>query len=210
MSKEGIQVVYTADRKSVAYCWNKGIRFFLKDKKKNNVMVCNNDVELRPDTYRLLRDLSRSFVTGVSVEDPVQVGTPGDRTLKDLAMSARPHPDYSCFMIARSVIDKGLWFDEEYFPAYCEDMDHHVRMHRAGVNAGCVDMPFLHTRSGTLRTADEAEANYILRGADASRKRFKEIYGCDPNSPEYADLFKPIERPAKVKKEWEPDLIPEV
>jgi GT2 family glycosyltransferase len=81
------------------------------------------------------------------------------------------------------------WFNESYFPAYCEDSDYHVRMHRADVRAVCVDLPFLHHGAGTIKHAGTGEVARIRRGADRNRERFRQEYGCLPGSEAYQELF---------------------
>ena len=174
------------EQKSLSYCWNFGLRaLFLAG--HDRVLVINNDVVLRPDTARLLREHGGEFVTGVSV-DKYESGheDPAWRARMD---TARPHPDFSCFMIAKSVTEKVGWFNENYFPGYAEDSEMHVRMHRAGVNAVCIDLPFLHHRGSTLKSASPGEAERIKRGAEANRQRFRATYGCLPGSEAYSKLF---------------------
>ena len=175
-------------QKSLAACWNAGIKAFW-DTGATEVLVLNNDVSLRPDTYYLLHNLEAHMVTCVSVNKEEQLGVPGDRSIDGLVQSLRPHPDFSAFMIRKTVTNRVGWFDETYYPAYCEDCDYHVRMHRAGMHAVCVDLPFLHLGANTLRNASPGEQDRIRRGADTNRERFRKRYGCLPGSPEYSKLF---------------------
>jgi GT2 family glycosyltransferase len=103
--------------------------------------------------------------------------------------TSQPHPDFSCFLIHKRVTDKVGWFDEEYTPAFCEDCDYHVRMHRAGIRAVCLDLPFLHHGSMTVKNAESGEQARIKRGADQNRERFRQKYGCLPGTKEYEALF---------------------
>jgi GT2 family glycosyltransferase len=172
-------------QQSLAACWNRGLKAFF-DAGATEILVLNNDVEIASDTYRLLSILGGPFVTGVGIGDIEQFKVahnllvPGEQ---------RPHPDFSCFMIRPEVFEMVGKFDEDYYPAYCEDCDYHVRMHRAGVNAVCVDLPFYHHASGTLKNASPAEQSRIRRGADNNRERFRKKYGCLPGSVEYQKLF---------------------
>jgi glycosyltransferase involved in cell wall biosynthesis len=174
-----------SDLRSLAACWNCALKtfWFLGF---DRALVLNNDVEIRPDTIWGLSAYHELFVTGIGVDKEDL----GPRSLSDLIASERPHPDFSCFMISREVTDKVGWFDEAYFPAYCEDADYHVRMHRAGIKAVSVDLPFLHYSAGTLKNASPAEAARIRRGADSNRERFRVRYGCLPGTSEYQELFR--------------------
>ncbi len=176
---------------ALAQCWNDALRALWKAG-RDRAIVCNNDIELRSDTARVLNAHGGDFVTGVSVDSREEMGRPmeaGMFTERNIARTERPHPDMSCFLIRKSVTDRVGWFDESYYPAYCEDMDYHVRMHRAGIRAVSISVPFLHQRSSTLKQADAAERSRIQRGAERNRAKFKQKYGCSPDSPEYAALF---------------------
>lgn len=181
-SKGPISLISYTRQQSLSTCWNVGLetiwRFSLSP-----VLVLNNDVEIRPDMYRRLYNLHRSFVTGVSVRTREEMERPGDE------LSQSPHPDFSCFMISQSAYEITGKFDVGYFPAFYEDNDYHIRMHRAGVHAISVDIPFLHHGSQTIKNADPNEISRIQRGADECRRRFQARYGCLPGTPEYDALF---------------------
>ena len=176
-------------QKSLSACWNAGLRAFFSSG-VDAVLVCNNDIVLRPDTYKMLNWHGGEFVTAISVNKLEQLGVEGDRSIMLLRDGARPHPDFSCFLIRKKVVEAVGWFDEMYYPAYYEDNDYHVRMHRAGVMAVCVDLPFLHRGSATLNNAPQAEQFTIRRMAEANKGRFYSKYGCYPGTPEYEALFK--------------------
>ena len=173
---------------SLAACWNQALKILWRIGCEE-ALVVNNDVELRPDTYRLLRALELPFVTCISVRDHKHLGVRGDRDEEMLLKSGNPHLDFSCFMIRREVTDQVGWFDASYYPAFCEDNDYHVRMHRAGIRAVAVNLPFLHHGSQTIRTAEAGERERIQRGAGANRERFREKYGCLPGTLQYEGLF---------------------
>ena len=185
-TKQLASITYS-DQRSLSYCWNHGLKMFWTIGSRE-VLICNNDIELRPDTFRLLACYQAPFVSCVSVDSVDRLH--GDRTPTDLHKSERPHPDFSCFLIHKEVTDRVGWFDESYYPAYCEDCDYHVRMHRKGIRAVCVDLPFLHHGAQTVKSAEQGESARIQRGADLNRQRFKLRYGCLPGTPEYSELFK--------------------
>lgn len=174
---------------SLSTAWNAALRWALIDQGLPHVLVCNNDIVLRPDTYSILAGHGGEFVTCVSVDSYDQMGVPGDRAIEDLRPMSRPRPDFSCYLIRQSVPEKVGWFDEEYFPAFLEDNRFHVECHRHGVQCVCIDLPFLHLGSQTIKTADPAEVRRIQRGAERNRQRFRERYGCLPGSKEYEALF---------------------
>jgi GT2 family glycosyltransferase len=177
-------------QKSLSACWNLGIDAFFSSGSMD-VLVINNDVEIRPDTYRALSYYG-DFTTGVGVDTPLDKSSYIPIEIKDMENmwdKRRPHPDFSCFMIRPIVFEKVGLFDESYFPAYVEDSDYHVRMHRAGIEAVCVDLPFYHHACGTIKNASPIEQSMIRRGADVNREKFRRDYGCLPGSKEYEALF---------------------
>lgn len=180
-------------QRSLSACWNDGLqRAFAIG--YACVLVLNNDVAIRPDCYRHLAEWpfnhNAHFTTAVSVGSKLEL------RIDDPPKTSSPHPDFSCFMIDRHCFELVGDFNESYFPAYCEDNDYHVRMHRAGIEAVSIDLPFVHYAAGTIKHADPAEQAEIRRGADANREAFKAAYGCYPSDTKaYNALFaKPIKR----------------
>lgn len=186
LATKGLTVICPSEQWSLAKCWNVALRA-LWDAGYDRALVLNNDCEIRPDTARVLSNFAETteleFVTAVSVNTREQMMAP-----MGLA-NRRNHPDYSCWLIRKSVTNRGLWFDEECFPAYVEDSLHHVACHRAGVQCVCISLPFLHHGASTVKAADPGERGRIERGATANRERFRAKYGCVPGSPEYERLF---------------------
>jgi len=171
------------DQRPLAACWNHALKW-VWSMGRAHALVLNNDVEIRPDTYRqLLVHPYDGFVTCVSVSDHAQLRYP------DQPASDSPHPDFSCFLIHEHVWVRVGPFDELFEPAYCEDCDYHVRMHRAGIRAVAIDLPFFHQVSSTAKNASPAERSAIERGAVRSRERFRCLYGCIPGTPQYEGLF---------------------
>lgn len=172
----------------VAASWNLHLRFIFARvgcPPLDYCLVVNNDVLLRPDTYRLLVEDGGLFVTAVGRNDPecVRELTPPRPDAK------RAHPDFSCFLIRRECWERVGTFDERFEGAYCEDSDYHVRMHRAGIHAYCLDLPFYHAGAGTIKSADPKEAKSISEQADRNRALFKQIYGVEVGSEGYYNLF---------------------
>lgn len=193
--------------KSVAASWNLGLKFWF-DHGAEYVLVVNNDIELRPDTYRLLIEDGGQFVTAVGTRDigkilpmlkpavdiesgigPIHMHHITNQYSVPDPAAKRPHPDYSAFVIRREVWEKVGPFDECFKIAYCEDSSHHLRMHRAGIEAYCLDLPFLHHGAQTVKNASPEETRMIQLQADANRKLFRKMYGFNVGSPEYYAAF---------------------
>lgn len=100
----------------------------------------------------------------------------------------RPHPDFSCFLIRRECWERVGQFDER-INAYCGDGDYHLRMHRAGVHAYCLPIPFTHIASGTAKAASPELVVELAREADEDRATFKQKWGFTVGSEEYYACF---------------------
>lgn len=192
--KPNVRLIRLSVQRSLAECWNLGLKM-VWDNGGTHALVLNNDVVIHPATYRTLEEHGGLFVTTVSVDNeeqfhfddlPYKFDDGGEAYIPD-----RPHPNFSGFLIRKECWDRVGPFNKEYYPAYCEDAEYHVRMYRAGIRAVCIDLPMLHLGNGanTLRFADPTEQAMIHRGADANRKRFRETYGCVPGESEYEALF---------------------
>lgn len=168
---------------SVAASWNVALSYVFR-MGAEYALVVNNDVELRRDTYRRLVEDGGPFVTAVGKREV---------DLTDLSVPdperRRPHPDFSCYLIRRSVYDAVGPFDENFLIAYCEDSDFHVRMHQKDIHAYCLDLPFLHHGAQTIKYADMSEVRKIQAQAEKNRAYFKAKYGFVVASKEYYDFF---------------------
>lgn len=167
--------------KGVSASWNFGLSYLFDVAQCDHVLVVNNDVQLRPDTYRELIDARADFVTAVGVGDPAQLEW-------DHVHRMRPHPDFSCFLIDKSVWRTVGQFDESMVH-YASDADYHLRMHQAGIKAYTNGIPFYHYASGTLKTATETERQQIHWQADRDRETFERKWGVKIGSPDYYAMF---------------------
>lgn len=169
--------------KSVAASWNLGLRWFFQHKAEH-VLVVNNDVLLRPDTYRELLAANLPFATGVGVATVEQMN-------ETYVRADRERPDFSCFLIRRECWERLGPFDESYEGAFYEDNAWHVRAWRRGVHLTCVGLPFWHAASATVKNAPLPVAQDIAAKAERNRARFRAEFGCGTGAPEYDALFSP-------------------
>jgi len=177
-----VMQIHFRDQKSVAECWNYGISWCFKQGAEY-VLAANNDVELRPDTYRLLVENEGLFVTASEVFDRAEMGRVD-------VLEQGPHPDFSCFLVRRECWDQFRGFDEGMKIAYVEDCDAHVRLHRLGIPAVSIFVPFYHAKSSTVKLADPQESERICKQAELNRERFYAKYGERIGTPGYDNLFK--------------------
>ena len=180
------RIHYIAARKpSVAASWNFGLKWLFAQGHAA-VLVLNNDTELRPDTVRWLLADGGPFVTAVGAVEKEKIEppyTPPDPSKK------RPFPDYSCYLIRRDAWDLVGPFDENFEGAFCEDLDHHIRLHKAGIKAEALELPFYHVGSATINTADADMRTEISTKAQRNRDYFKQKWGVGVGSPQYYALF---------------------
>ena len=188
-----IHTMHFSDQRSVAECWNRGLAWIFSQG-ADRALVVNNDVEIGPETFGYLSAVLNpdsfhraQFVTCVSVNNREQNIHPA----MEWSYHVREHPDFSCFMLHKSVIDRVGWFDERYLIAYGEDCDYHVRMHRAGIKALCFDIPFLHHGASTMKQSSPEEQRRIGEQAERNRQLFFETYGERIGTPGYNNLFTP-------------------
>lgn len=164
----------------LAEAWNQGIGYlFALHPGASHVLVANNDILALPNAVELLRSLDHPFVTGVGVFD---AGL-RDAIRRNLPIhppnvtSRRPHPDFSFFLIRRDTWNTVGPFDENFRSAFCEDLDYHLRMHRAGIHAECADVPFYHESSASVKSCPEHIKFRILRDAQRNREYFERKWG---------------------------------
>ncbi len=180
------RVTYIAARKpSVAASWNFGLKWLFGNGHAA-VLTLNNDTELRPDTVRWLLADGADFVTAVGTTEKEKINPPylpPDPTKK------RPHPDHSCFLIRKRAWDIVGPFDENFEGAYCEDLDNHIRLHKAGIKAEALELPFYHVKSATINTADQALRDEISAKAQRNRDYFQKKWGVGVGTEAYYEIF---------------------
>ena len=178
-----VAMIPSSGNESVSRCWNSTLGMLFDDG-ETYALVCNNDIELRKEAYRLLISDGGDFVTGIGDADRERVfsgeSDPSRR---------RPHPDFSCYFIRKGAWEKTGPFDEQFTPAYCEDCDYHIRMHQAGVEAYSIAVPFYHRVSGTMKHLTEDEQRRIHEAAHLNRQRFQAKWGCQPGDARYYQYF---------------------
>lgn len=184
LNKEVTYTVTPTDPCGVAESWNASIRASWLSFDVDHVLVCNNDIILRPDAYRLLLEDGGGFVTCVG--DANRDAIWGEPRPHD----KRPHPDFACFLIRKWVWDKVGPFDENFKGAYCEDNDYHLRMHQAGIDAHCIGVPFYHRVSGTIKHLSDVDAMAVHEQATKNRAYFQQKWGCQPGDERYYEYFK--------------------
>lgn len=187
-TQKDLVTILNKPENSVAGAWNQALDWLFSTMGNPYALVVNNDVELRPDAYRHLVTDGGGFVTCVGNRDPKCIDrndgwAPPDPSAK------RPHPDFSCFLIRKETWDKVGRFDEGFRGAFCEDWDYHCRLHKAGITAECLDLPFFHAGSATVKSAKKEDAERIQWQAAKNREYFKAKWGFAGGTDEYYAFF---------------------
>lgn len=166
----------------VSKLWNAALTHAFDILGVPHALVVNSDVRLRPDAYKRLVDDGGLFVTCVGTSSGANWpgGEPSGET--------RPHPDFSCFLIRRECWQRVGAFDEQ-MRIYTSDGDYHLRMHQVGIDAYCLDLPFFHYASGTLKQAEPEDRDRILAIAQADREAFERKWGWAMGSGDYYKAF---------------------
>lgn len=158
---------------SLAASWNRALDF-VWDQGGTEALVVNNDVRLHQATIFFLslamKQTKAFFVSAVGVNDEAQLGF---GLLLDQIATQRGGPDFSCFLISKACHDH--WrFDENFIPAYCEDLDYHRRLLLAGEGARIfsVNVPYLHLAAQTLKQIDPAKAESIKRSIEQNSRAY--------------------------------------
>ena len=177
-SQEGIRVMHRTG--SVAECWNQALKWLFASKSPY-ALVVNNDVELPGNYYRCLVEENAPFASGIATDRREQVRT-GDPPKSE---SKRYHPDFSAYLIRKECYETVGPFDEKFLGAYCEDCDYHVRMFEAGIRAYCIDLPYYHIRSATIKNSPPEQAAAIQEQAERNRRYFYRKHGFKVESRQY-------------------------
>lgn len=216
---------------SLGATWNAALRWAWEagGEHVKYAMLVNNDIRMIPETYGALLDIiTRMYAlfvsaTGVTPEqyeawvEHIQqhADTPRERasvvaeTIWDVpgevfSPGHLPGPDFSCYVISKACHEK-YPFDENFIPAYCEDLDYHRRLMLGGDGQRIfgTGLPFLHVGSGTLNAMDaEARMKHEARITQGSRAYYRQKWGGDVNQETYTAPF----GRAEVPLSWPADV----
>lgn len=199
-------------RVSLSEAWNFGIKQALEDGECEYILIPNNDVLFHRLTVEKLMwgidHLGYAMVTAENVAPRYDI----DQFMKlenpgDVEFDTRPitnwreeGPDFSCFMIKRDFVEKYGYFDENFYPAYCEDQDMHVRIIKGGGHAKRLTIaPYYHFGSQTLVNNREI-AGAVGQGHGNNKAYYRQKWGND--HPEVLDGYgykTPYNMPGSIK-----------
>lgn len=116
-------------------------------------LICNNDIIFSPSTIDVLIERLAAgdvgLVTAHNVRGQVQPSEIHE-VISPAESSEAEHPDFSCFLLAKTTWDTVGPFDERFIPCFFEDNDYHYRMQKAGIKAiTTTAAPYYHYGSTT-------------------------------------------------------------
>lgn len=155
-------------RVSLSEAWNYGFKEALKDLECEYIFFPNNDVVFHEFTISnliyALNNMSSNtvMVTGNNVAPIMDLNTMLNKKLEDFGdfnEDKKPinnwreeGPDFSCPMIKRKTLELIGYFDENFYPAYFEDNDYHLRIVKSGYHSKRISIaPYYHYGSMTMK-----------------------------------------------------------
>jgi hypothetical protein len=172
-----LDIVEFRPAKSVSAVWN-----WCLNQLSGDLLVANDDLILDPLAIEIFERYKREE------SDPAVV------MYTNGGINA-----YSLFMVDPSIRDKTGLFDENFYPAYYEDCDHHYRMKLDGYKR--VDIPGLNTRHVGSATLNEQKRLKIDRDHATYSKKNHEYYlskwGGEPGHEKYRVPFNDPKFPSR-------------
>jgi GT2 family glycosyltransferase len=179
---------------ALSEAWNRGIKESLSDPECEYIFIPNNDVIFHPTTIdNLIESIDETgyaMVTGeniaprMSIDQMMAQEKHGDKDfdMRPITSWMEEGPDFSCFMIKSGFTDQYGWFDENFYPAYCEDQDIHIRIIRAGGHAKRISRaPYYHFASQTI-AKNPGITGLVHEGHAKNLNYYREKWGGDHNN----------------------------
>lgn len=151
----------------VAPGWNQGIRYALKNG-FTKILVVNNDIAFGEYT---IDGMIESFAKLKKIEPKTVMVTATNQTKNPADLHTikpeekyQEHPDFSCFMIEPSFVEKIGFITEIYKPAFFEDNDTHWTILMKGYKAFSSNLaPYSHIASRTRHENPELVSHICFR-----------------------------------------------
>jgi hypothetical protein len=138
---EKIRVCHLPSNLGVSGAWNLIIKSYLMSP---YWIICNNDVAFTPGFLKEMVDKSTN--NDVEIAWPPSVNH--DYTQNGLG-------SFECFLIKDSVVQKCGLFDENLYPAYCEDCDYLVKIKSNNIKSEFVYSSFYHGETESYETGSQ-------------------------------------------------------
>lgn len=178
--------------RGVSAAWNLGMKRAL-DSGYRYCLVSNDDVKFYPGAIQSTMDLLIS--SGAALVSPNQIRRP-----QDPGEGYREGADFFCFAVdIPQLTAVAGWFDENFFPAYFEDNDMHMRMLNSGLKSYInQEANVLHEHSMTQKF-DPKNPNTTAIAFEANKAYYVRKWGGMPSEEQYAT---PFGRSDLTVKDW--------
>lgn len=131
------------NNRGLARSWNDGILFAHEEMGAEVIIIANDDVAFEPG------DVDKIVKRAAQYRGNYMISVAGFNAAHGKVI---PSNGYSCFALNPIGIEKIGMFDENIFPIYGEDQDHHRRAHLQNlVEENCADTRIYHTGSSALK-----------------------------------------------------------
>lgn len=139
--KAGVLYHALGENRGVSTSWNNGI-LAAQERGADAIIVANDDIEFAPG------DVDKLAAHATANRSRYIISCAGTH----LGFGRRvPSMGYSCFAINPVAIEKLGCFDENFFPAYCEDQDYAYRAKLCGLQEeNCADTELTHAGSSSI------------------------------------------------------------
>jgi GT2 family glycosyltransferase len=192
----GPRVVYTPAgvNRGISRSWNDGILCGYGEG-ADVVVVANDDIVFGPG------DLDRIAEAAAGDRGAFIVSCAGPHTGYGVRL---PSHGYACFAINPIALEEIGCFDENFFPAYCEDQDYSRRAQLAGLReANCPLTEVAHEGSGTIRRdAQLRQANKLsqLKNQEYYRRKWGGDAGAESFGSPFDDEAVPLRIPPSSRR----------
>jgi GT2 family glycosyltransferase len=184
-----------AENRGLSRTWNEGLLDAFGEG-ADVVLIANDDVAFSPG------DLDRLAAKAAAHRDRYIVSCAGYHQRHSRRIASH---GYSCFAVNPIALEIVGCFDENFYPAYCEDQDYARRARLAGLSEeNCADTEVVHAGSSAIFASEELRRQnawtqalnmaYYARkwGGPAGDERFSTPFG----NPAFGLRIAPEDRPA--------------
>jgi len=169
---EKIRVCHLPHNLGVGGAWNLIIKSYLMSP---YWIICNNDIAFTPGFLKEM--VEKASGSGTEIVWPPSINE---------YYVANGLGSFECFLLKPSVIEKCGLFDENLYPAYCEDCDYLVKIKSKGILSEYVFTPYYHgetqhyeTGSQTLKLESPEVSNKIRQSHMLNIQYMKDTWGSD-------------------------------
>lgn len=144
---ENIKVCHLPSNIGVSAAWNLIIKSYVMEP---YWIICNNDVSFTPGFLEEMVTKSKNVEVGVVHPPSI------NRDMASYGIGS-----FECFLLKSGVVEQCGLFDENLYPAYCEDCDYILKMKKNKIKSSFVNSDYYH--------GDMLDKDYYQQGWGGSR-----------------------------------------